>query len=48
MAFSRLKKKEDADRELTIFKSLEEERKQRKVDDNSCQADVVTGTPSVP
>ncbi|HKQ53343.1 MAG TPA: hypothetical protein VJT74_13295, partial [Pyrinomonadaceae bacterium] len=37
MAFSRLKRKEDADSELALFKRLEEERKKRPLDDDEAQ-----------
>lgn len=37
MAYSRLKRKTEADRELSLFKQFEEERKKRRRDDDDAQ-----------
>jgi hypothetical protein len=48
MAFSRLKRKTEADTELALFKQLEEERKKRRLDADDVENVEVDGPPATP
>jgi predicted Zn-dependent protease len=48
MAFSRLKRKAEADRELALFKQLGEEQKHRRRDEDEIQNVEANSSPSTP